>query len=683
MEISGRPRRALGGFLAALMAGAGLVALAPQAAAATSGTDVAPSSWVQTDSRTPHAAMTSGTRARIGAWRDDQGQHHIGKTYFTFDISRVADVTVFKATLWLKEAAANDCSVARATEVWSARPEGPIAWATQPAELTRLDYSQRYLPCVAGSIRVDTSDEVRAALAAGRKTLTIAVRISEEHQGDAAYGRALSTSPVLSVEHNSPPSTPTNLRYSLRDLTCGDARPIARGDVTVEASLTDPDGELGLTARMALWPVDDPATRHEVVASVHNGTATATFPVDLLRHDATFAWAVRGEDGHVAGEWSQPCTFHTDYIAPAKPGVASQVYPENPPHPGSGGVGVPGEFTFTAGGSTDVVAYVYGSTHLNQRVQADGPGNSATITLTPTTNGPTDLIVRSVDAAGNQSEQVLYRYWVRSSDTHPWVTAEPAMIGETFPVRFHSNQPGAVTFTYRFAGGPDTTVDVGPDGTTEVLLRVTDPSLPYASLELWTTAADGTTSGVRTTYVDVLLGEPYITITPNYAPIGSNHTILLEPGMPGVVSYTYTVDGGEPVEVAADADGRAQTTFRSTTPGSHEIAVFSTTADGVQSGTWWETFVTDGMAPDVTSAEYPRSGSGSGPGTFRFESRLTGTTEFRYTLNGVEGTVPAVDGVGTLAFTPTAPGAHTLWVRAVTGDGLVSGQTYHPFTVTG
>ncbi|GGS24530.1 hypothetical protein [Actinokineospora fastidiosa] len=666
--------------LVAVATGAGLVALAPPAAAATvpSAVDVYPTGWVQTDSRTPHEGMSGGEIARVGAWRDEAGKHHIAKAYFTFDIGRFAEATVYSAQLRLREQAANDCAAPRATEVGLVASGGSPTWADQPVEQVRVAGSEDGRDCVSGALRRDVADLARQALADGRTSLTFAVRISAAHEGDVAYGRTYWTRPWVAVAYNTPPNTPTDLTMGYGRIPCDDTLLFARTALPVRAAVSDPDpaGVSGMDARFAFWAEDDPDSRREETAYVSSGFASVMFPEDMLRDGTTFAWAVRAEDGLATSAWSAPCRFHTDWVRPDAPTVTSSVYT---PDGTAGGEGIPGEFTFSVAGSDDVVTFEYGVIGASRaRVAADASG-SATVTITPQSSGPSYLEVRALDAAGNGSTWARYYFFVPS--IAPSVTAEPALIGADFPVRFTARQEGAATFTYRFLGGPETTLPVGADGTAETTLRVTDPAHQFASIEVWTTTADGRRSPVTATYVYISLGEPIITVAPDYVVLGSEHEVLFESALPDVVSYTYWLDETGPFEVAADADGRARITLRATTSGSRTVVAQATTADGTRSGEGWTSYFVDGVAPEVTSAEYPRYGTGSGAGVFRFSSVLAGTAEFRYVLDGVEGVVAAVDGRAELPFTPTRTGYHTLLVRAVAGDGLATDQAYYPFTV--
>src|SRR5207253_3878806 len=74
------------------------------------------------------------------------------------------------------------------------------------------------------------------------------------------------------------------------------------------------------------------------------------------------------------------------------------------------GAGTAASFTFAAGGAGDVATYLYGL-DTNPPISSVNPaslGGSATVTITPPTDGPHTVYVRSQDRAGNQSPVKAY-----------------------------------------------------------------------------------------------------------------------------------------------------------------------------------------------------------------------------------------------------------------------------------
>lgn len=680
---------AAGGVLVAVATGATAPAGAPTTAPVTTAatTTIQPTSWAGIDARRPNATITTGD-AVVGAWRDPAGRLHQSKAYYTFDLRPFRGTDVQVAEFFVSELDVADCAKPRATQLWHAKPLARPTWSRQPNELTRLP-GPGALGCPSSRVEWDASTVVRAAVAAGKDTVMLALRIAENRQDKPAFGRTYATDPGLTVSYNSPPDVPTDLRTgalehpcSTPDLFVGDNPLSVRGDVT------DPDGQFDLSVRIAFWAVDDPAAREEVVTFATNGFQ-AEFPATLLQDGETVAWQARGEDGDGAvSAWSETCELTVDRTRPgAVPTVESADYPENGGPPGNGGDGVPGEFTFTANGVADVAGFVWSGTGVPPgSADADRPGGSATVAITPNRDGPADLRVASVDRAGNRSDERTYRLWVRA--TAPLVSVAAGQVGAPVTATFTARQDGAATFTYRVDDGAEASVPVGGDGTATVEVDV-PPGEPYFHrLTVWTTDGAGRLSGQGEEFFEIDPARPQVEVSPGQVLLGESTEITFRPAMDGVVSYTYWIDSGEQTVVPAAADGTARVSHTWTEGGFHQVTAFSTNAAGISSGAGGAGVFVESGTPEVTSEQYPQSGQHGGPGiagTFRFSSPLPGVTEYRYTLWGeVERTVAAgPDGTASVELTPTTPSLNQLDVYAVTGAGLTSGVATYTFYVDG
>ena len=131
----------------------------------------------------------------------------------------------------------------------------------------------------------------------------------------------------------------------------------------------------------------------------------------LLSDNGVYQWRVNGVEPRQHGP-IQTCEFAVDLTDPLLPGVTASAgqaatYAEDAV---AGGIGAPGLFTFSNGGSTDVAYYLFSfnSTGLGSSVPADTP----TITFTPTLAGPQTLSVKSVDRSGRTSPMRTYRFTV-------------------------------------------------------------------------------------------------------------------------------------------------------------------------------------------------------------------------------------------------------------------------------
>ncbi|MEU7526389.1 hypothetical protein AB0A74_11675 [Saccharothrix sp. NPDC042600] len=665
----------------------GLVAVPGTAAAAQdpNWTSLRPSRWLTTDARTPFRAITTGD-ARVGAWRDDSGQPHLGKSYFTFDLSRLRGTAVFTARLSAYEKSVNDCATPRALELWTTRPQDTITWAFQPRELVKAPDPAGSAPCANPWLVWDLDRIVRDAVAEGRTSLTLVARINRDHQGDVAHGRSLATDPALEVTFNTPPGTPTDLRVDQRP--CGEPIVTASRQPSVSARVSDPDPG-GVDARLAFWPVDAPDQRVEQTVYAGGGHAFGHFPADMVRDGRQFAFAARAEDGRANSEWSAPCLVTADFTAPANaPTVTSTVYREDAGPPGDGGEGVQGDFTFGAGGDEDVVAFEYSGHAVGSgRVAADRPGGSATITTTPATDGPVSIEVSGVDRAGNRSPARSYRYWIRT--TAPFVQMPIFQLGVPADVVLTANQTGATAFVYTLDNGPEQTVPVGADGTGRATFTFYAGQSEHP-FKVWTVDASGFKSGVTDWEIDVPQYEPEVWISGPYPVVVGDRVVVqartfrTRPG--GITAYVFQVRDGDEVTVPVGADGVAHYEYAVTAPGFHLARAASVNAAGVRSGWGEDYFDATAPAPTVTSAQYPGGAETGGPGVagaFTFTSAGVPVAAFRYRFSGGgEQTVAAgPDGTAAVRWTPRAPGHGGVQVVGVSAAGWTTESAYHGFVV--
>ncbi|BCJ70422.1 LamG domain-containing protein [Polymorphospora rubra] len=292
----------------------------------------------------------------------------------------------------------------------------------------------------------------------------------------------------LIVTYNSVPTVPTNLQtfnqaVGVVGLPCssGPERLLVRSlTPTVKAKANDADVETDLRIRFTFqrwagsaWS-DLGAEVENSVNLTNNDLGAFTIPASWgLAHGDRIQWRAVTRDpwsygGSSGSDISPPsvwCEFEIDSTPPdSPPGVSSPVYLEyeaglNEDY--HGGVGRTAEFTFTAGGVSDVVGWYWGwvnppSTYL----AAEAPGQSMTISLTPpppyphepSTNGTLTLYVRSIDGTrladgDNSLRQYIMRVGGSSDAVAQWNMAET-----TGSVLADSNQLGIAAHDITVAG---------------------------------------------------------------------------------------------------------------------------------------------------------------------------------------------------------------------------------------
>lgn len=574
-------RRALSTLVVACAATA---AIAPPASAQRSWATPDAVAWGYTDVRDPAGTFT-GEDAPVGAWRDEDGKHHLSKAYATFDLSRFRNATIFTAEAWSPETAVTDCAQPRATELWRTEVARRPTFDGQPAELAKQPGPYAPTGCTWSRVEWDVTETIKQAIAEGLTEVTFALRVSEDQQGDVAHGRRHGALRIT-FEYNNPPGTPTDL--SVSGTPCG-AEPIflPDADTRMRADVPDADGGYGVEGRFTVWNTTTPDQRHETTGySAGSGYASAYVPRGLLVDGQTLEWTAQAHDGEAVSPASAPCRITLDYTRPhSPPTVTSSDYPEGSGPPGTGGGSVPGRFTFDANGVEDVVGFWYDGGY----VAADRPGGSATAEFTPRSEGYSRIDVVSADRAGNRSESRTYSFYVR--ETAPQVVWPPdrPVLGVPTEVTFKPAEgfDAVVGYSYTFNGGPLTEVAADANGEATVVL-VPDVVHPNR-LEVWGTTATGATTATFRATFHVDGGEPAVTndVYPEWTTgggVGVPGTFRLTPAMPGVVEYTCYLDNdGSVTVVPAAADGTATFTFTPTESGWHELSVRSRTADGLVS----------------------------------------------------------------------------------------------------
>jgi hypothetical protein len=690
---SGLFRRAASIVLAAgLLTGGLTLVSAPQAAASTS--TVTPLSVAYIDSVLPSTSLTplpTGNMPVGASFPGEDGQTHVSKSYFTFDLSAFRGATLSSVTMFATETMVNNCNTTLDTEAWLTSTARKPTWNNQPTEQTQLAGPNGISGCPSGQVSWDGLAAIGGALTAGRSTVTIALRLPDDQQSNPTFGRHYNPAVTITIDHNRLPDKPGAL--TVNNAACTTTpHPVGRGTITLGATLTDPDNDQ-LTAQFVYWLVKQPDQRVELDQRTFPTSPPSPTQVGFdgqtnLEDGATYAWQVRGVDAQGPGPWSAVCRFSTDFTSPGSaPTVTSTDYPAGQT---TGGTGVPGTFTFGARGVKDVVSYRYDFTPggTDTFVPATTKGGTATIQFTPTSIGPNTLLVQSVDGVGNQSPMLTYNFNV--ADNLPTVSCTPteAIVGVPRQCVFGPGvNTGVTSYTYQLDTDATTTVPAGPDGTATVSITPSVESGSPVQVRVTATLGNGITTGAGQTFLFVDPADPIVSQTPNQPIVGQPVTFSFQPVQPGVVSYTYTVNNGAPVTVPAQTDGTATVSITPTASGFLDLQVFSTDGNGVRSGTTDNFSSVQSNHPTVSSTDYPEFTFGGGvgiAGTFTFSSPVPGVVSYTYVFNRAAPVTVAAGADGTLALvlTPSTGGQQDLTVTSTFTDGTVSEPNTYTFFVS-
>jgi hypothetical protein len=408
-----------------------------------------------------------------------------------------------------------------------------------------------------------------------------------------------------------------------------------------------------------------------------DGTATVAYTPSNSGPHGVYVYAYDR-----AGNFS--ISHYSFTVRETRPTVTSAQYP--PQGGPDGGVGVPGEFRFSSP-LPGVVAYRYRLGDGAVAQVAAGADGTAGVTLTPRAGGEHVLHVRSVDAAGAESPERLYRFLV---DTSPVVSGPTGVaLGEAAEFGFRPRMPDVVSYDYWFDSDPDTTWTVGAvaDGTASVSITPTD--VAQRDLRVRARDAGGALSPVAALRLSVNGWRPEIDTSAASFHQGEEGTLGFTTPMPGAVEFEYWLESDAATRTRVPvAGGAATVAFTPDRVGDHRLFLRARNADGVWSttddATWWVT-----NAPDAASEEFTGVGSARAwPGEFTFTAHQPGAVAFEYSFDW-SGEYQRVD-VGpdrtaTVSWTPEPDDElrfYTLKVRTVTAGGAVSMQTDHGFSVT-
>ncbi|MDG4803760.1 hypothetical protein [Micromonospora sp. WMMD980] len=347
--------------------------------------------------------------------------------------------------------------------------------------------------------------------------------------------------------------------------------------------------------------------------------------------------------------------------------------------------GTVGSFRFTPH-SDDVTAYEYNLDGEWSTVPA-ADDDTAVLSWTATP-GWHSMVVRSVRADGSTSMETDYPFNIidtrpnaYASDLSSWPRRDG--VGVPLRVEFQSQLPDLTGFVYRFDGGAEQTVST--EGNPYAYVTVTPTHAGDNTVVVEALLSDGTRSPA-TTYTFGIWSGPVVSQTPEGSgTVGRPMTFTFHPGLPDVVSYRYSLYGGDEQTIAAGPDGTASVTYTPTSWGYNDVRVTSVGADGTESELRIEAFsVRDNRVDVYSTYDWSRRGIGW-TGYFFFHTQLFGeVTEYHYRVNdGPEQVIPAsTDGTSTLVAVPfDRNGTNTLHVRSLTSGGELSPVTDYDFTV--
>jgi RHS repeat-associated protein len=323
------------------------------------------------------------------------------------------------------------CS-ANSWEIWSTNAfDAGTRWSNQPAwnfkEGSSTATKGFSSSCADAYVSLTATPFFARAAAANQAKAYMGIRATSE-TATTAYkqfrsldGADSAQIPKATVTYNSYPTVGTRSTVPATACATGASRPFVNTKTpTLKAAVTDADGGQ-VKAWLDVWQTGGTASlvQLETAKAASGSTLSAVVPAGKLAENGNYAWRSAGDDattysadGRTNHSWSPWCEFTVDTIAPTTaPAVSSTSFPAGQ---WSGAAGTAGTFTFGAADVADVAGYEWSldSDQPDQAVNATAVGGSGTASVTPTTEGPHTLYVRSRDRAGNRSPIKQYSFLV-------------------------------------------------------------------------------------------------------------------------------------------------------------------------------------------------------------------------------------------------------------------------------
>lgn len=277
---------------------------------------------------------------------------------------------------------------------------------------------------------------------AGQRVDTLAFGLKAADESSMASWKRYEWDAHLWIEYNRPPTKPTNVRVAnsmaVQQCTDGGTAYIGPNGAELSATLSDPDDGASLRGNFNVYETYPAAT------GVFEPEWT-TFQAKDLSHSVTMPakigtepqWLADGDQYVLtvdamdqSGRWGPRtvCTLIADFTPPqAEPTVTPVAVPAGSTDKAwyvaggeaNGGVGVPGDFTFTYPQANDILGYWWALNDDSAKTWVAGA--SPTTTITPRGYGPQFLRVQAVDKAGNVGPAKVHDFVVaRSGPASEW-----------------------------------------------------------------------------------------------------------------------------------------------------------------------------------------------------------------------------------------------------------------------
>ncbi|MFI5843476.1 DNRLRE domain-containing protein [Catenuloplanes sp. NPDC051500] len=375
-------------------------------------------------------AGSTTSLTRVG-YESQQG--NTGRAFWKMGFTgQMRGAAIASATFKVLNTHSWSCSPREMQLWWTGAIGTATTWNNQPiwnSQQERKSFARGYgTACNDDYVSFNLQALTQSAANGGWSDITVGMRATNESDTET-WRLFQANTAVLTTVYNRAPQEPTD-GISTPGGPCvpGPDRTVtvAKTNIVLSAVGYDPDENLrGL--RFRFWKVGEGWPNGTEIPASNGQRVSVTIPSTMLEDKATYNWEVTSEDQMGAYSTNYPpstdwaCRITIDATAPPAPVVTSEDFPEATI---DGRVwskvpfGTGGRFTFTAAGAA---SFTYALDSINPVTVAASNGTVTIPDLKPRHSGPTTIVVRSYDAAGNRSEATTYTFWVapRSSADGP------------------------------------------------------------------------------------------------------------------------------------------------------------------------------------------------------------------------------------------------------------------------
>ena len=413
---------------------------------------------------------------------------NITRSFLSWDMTGLQHAVISAATANFYDFYSDSCTQSAATQ-WDLWYDTTVAtasttYANQPAGVTNESNSNKTLgfssACADGWVSIDAKNFFAAAAAAGGSRAYMQLRAHDESSTSIGFKQFRSRNadnpaqvPYATVTYTSTPVIGTRSTVPTSTCATGSNAPyLSSATPTFKSIVSDGDGAAS-TVNIEWWNATG-TTRigtSSVTGVASGNTASATVPSGQLAEGTGYEWRVDATAGGATSAWSSWCAFTVDTTAPATAPTASST--DYPSGVWSGAAGTAGSFVLGAAGVADAGSYLYGldSNPPTTPISAPSLGASVSVSITPATNGPHTLYVKSVDRAGNTSPLTSYTFDVGSaaltspavgSTTAQWTQLQGAAPAGTTGVTYQWRRADTDTWVTIPTGDVNLTAGGGP-----------------------------------------------------------------------------------------------------------------------------------------------------------------------------------------------------------------------------